>query len=103
MLSKPTQAQHHNSSLIEKIILKDRRSSHQWLEYILLLVIIAGTLGLRLSGLNRTSIWFDESFNVVLSHELSFFDNLTLHQYFIIHPPLFFVVLHLWTSLGGRR
>jgi mannosyltransferase len=63
-----------------------------------LLSILVVALGLRLWGLERKSVWFDESMSVWFA-ELplpSLFEALRMD----VNPPLYYVLLHVWLLFG---
>jgi uncharacterized membrane protein len=66
---------------------------------VLLLIMLA--LGLRLFNLAHNPIWFDESFDVYISQELSFSETLTYFYPYNLHPPLIYPILHLWQKVMG--
>jgi hypothetical protein len=73
-----------------------RYSSH------LIFALIAGLfIGARLWGLTASCLWFDEVFSVhAAKHQWS--SLLGFMAADIIHPPLFYVLLKVWMSLGGE-
>ena len=60
--------------------------------------ILGGALPLRLMGLDK-GIWVDEWSSINVSQSGRFIDTLVnLRNY--DHPPLYFIILHLWLQLG---
>jgi 4-amino-4-deoxy-L-arabinose transferase-like glycosyltransferase len=68
----------------------------------LLLVIICFIIGLflRLHGLTADGLWFDEIFGASYCN-LSLFHTIVALLRFDIHPPTYYLQLHLWHSLFG--
>ncbi|MFN2501665.1 MAG: hypothetical protein ABR530_06605, partial [Pyrinomonadaceae bacterium] len=58
-------------------------------------------VGIRLYGLTSTCLWFDEIFGVHAA-EHSWDQIIPFISLDLIHPPLFYVLLKLWISLGGE-
>ena len=65
-------------------------------EMILLLVILLLGLFLRIYNLTEESLWFDEGFAIRLA-------SLGVVQIWEdeLHPPLYFILLHVWTNFWG--
>lgn len=66
-----------------------------------LVVLFGVALGLRLYHLTSRSFWLDEAEDVILAHNATFLESLTFHRTYVVHPPLFFAVMHLWTKFFG--
>jgi len=65
-----------------------------------LLVIMALATTLRLFRLDYRSIWYDESFSIILARQdLATIIDGTAHDY---HPPLFYLLLAAWQKLFGE-
>lgn len=58
--------------------------------------------GLRLYDLGKQPLWFDETYNLALVQNLSFFDALTFYRPWLIHPPLFLAAMNLWMHYFGQ-
>jgi len=65
---------------------------------IFLILILATTL--RLININQ-SLWLDEAINVVASQNFTFWDFVTKYPIGDFHPPGYFVLLWIWTRIGG--
>ena len=65
-----------------------------------LIIAIGSFLGLTLTRLIGSSIWFDESFSSYLMH----FDwaGITHYTALDVHPPFYYYCLKLWTNLFGN-
>lgn len=63
------------------------------------LILILG-LVLRLVNLNQ-SLWLDESISALAVKSQSFWDILTQFSPGDVHPPLYYLVLKLWTNFFG--
>ena len=67
---------------------------YRWMLPILLLAFL-----LRMAYLDAQSLWWDEAFSVTVS-------SMDLHSLLIatlgdrVHPPLYYLVLHFWLTLG---
>ncbi|MEI6044485.1 MAG: glycosyltransferase family 39 protein [Chloroflexota bacterium] len=69
-------------------------------EFFWLLLILGLALSLRLFRLDYRSVWYDESFSIILARQdLATLLAGTAHDY---HPPLFYLVLSLWMKLFGE-
>ncbi len=66
-----------------------------------ILLLIAAYVGLRLWRLTETCLWFDEIFSVHAA-EHSWNSILNFVALDLIHPPLFYVLLKFWISVGGE-
>lgn len=73
-----------------------------------LLAIVLLAWGLRLARIERQSLWWDESLSLyraqrsvpfILSNHIDFPGMETTDQ----HPPLYFLVLHIFAKLAGER
>jgi hypothetical protein len=65
------------------------------------IAILALALGLRLLGLNK-GIWVDEWSSMEVSHGSGLFNTL-VHLRNYDHPPLYFMMLHVWSQLGNSE
>lgn len=65
---------------------------------LLLLCLFAYTL--RLFHLDAQSLWYDEGFSVWLAAQS--LDQIIARTAADIHPPLYYVLLHLWIALVGQ-
>src|SRR5690349_11559100 len=81
--------------------LKERREFQIGLEIALVVGLLLVVFGLRFYHLTYRSIWLDEATDVLLAHESSFADTLFFYRPWIIHPPLFFPIMHLWVKFFG--
>lgn len=70
-------------------------------ELAFVIIILLGALLLRLYNLNRLSLWFDEANDVYLGYQTPLAQTLFFFNPYLIHPPLFFSVLHVWTKVVG--
>ncbi|MCZ7573371.1 MAG: glycosyltransferase family 39 protein [Ardenticatenaceae bacterium] len=77
--------------------LSPRRNTAPWLPLIALLV---GAFALRLVRLGADSLWYDETVSLLLAGKSP--SALVAHTARDIHPPLYYLLLHWWTSLAGR-
>ncbi len=68
----------------------------------LLLIFILTSIGalLRLSALGREGLWLDEYFSIVFSRP-PIIEIPQLLEQKSVHPPLYFVLLHIWSSYLG--
>ncbi|MCM3872665.1 MAG: glycosyltransferase family 39 protein [Pyrinomonadaceae bacterium] len=67
----------------------------------ILVSIVVVFIGARLWGLTSSCLWFDEVFSVhAARHEWSQLLGFVAAD--IIHPPLFYVLLKVWISIGGE-
>src|SRR5690349_12007134 len=101
MLSEPAQEKVYIYEASQPLNLKERRSFRLGLEIGLVVVLLLVVLGLRLYHLTLRSIWLDEATDVLLAHEVTFGEALTFYRPWIIHPPLFFPIMHLWVKFFG--
>jgi uncharacterized membrane protein len=68
---------------------------------LILALIVSVFIGARLWGLTASCLWFDEIFSVhAARHEWSQLLNFVAAD--IIHPPLFYILLKIWISIGGE-
>lgn len=69
---------------------------------IVIFALIVGVfIGARLWGLTESCLWFDEVFSVhAARHEWSRLLRFVAAD--VIHPPLFYVLLKVWISVGGE-
>ncbi len=65
----------------------------------LLLVVLLVAWGLRLVGLDRQDIWWDEARNIDVA--LRRFSQVAIAPELDIHPPFYFWLLHGWSRLNG--
>lgn len=76
--------------------------THQWLlgpTVLLPLLLTALAFALRLYHLDDQSLWFDEAWTAnVVSQNGLFILQATAED---LHPPLYFLALHLWTIVAG--
>lgn len=63
-------------------------------------IILVTGLALRLISLNQ-SLWLDEAINVLASRNYSLIGMITEYAKGDFHPPLYFVILWLWTKAFG--
>jgi 4-amino-4-deoxy-L-arabinose transferase-like glycosyltransferase len=61
--------------------------------------LVGGALLLRLALLNSRSLWFDEAFSVAIAR-LPWSEGARLIAKTDAHPPLYYLLLHLWLRLG---
>ena len=54
---------------------------------------------LRLYRLGYQSLWYDEGVSVFLARQN--IDQLVVHTAGDIHPPLYYIFLHVWLKLAG--
>jgi hypothetical protein len=74
---------------------------HQGIYQYAAIVILALALGLRLIGLTK-GIWVDEWSSIEISRGSGLFNTLVnLRSY--DHPPLYFIMLHVWSQLGNSE
>lgn len=62
-------------------------------------ILVLGLM-LRSISLNQ-SFWLDEAINVLATQKFSLFDMVTEYAKADFHPPLFFVILWIWTKIFG--
>jgi mannosyltransferase len=74
------------------------RLSETQLFYGALVVVVAVALAMRLWGLDRRSIWFDEGMSVWISTG-SIGDVLAASRG-DVHPPLYYLLLNVWLNFG---
>lgn len=66
----------------------------------MILPIIVLGLALRIISLDQ-SLWLDEAINVLATQKFSFLGMITEYAKADFHPPLFFIILWIWTKLFG--
>lgn len=64
-------------------------------------IVLVLLLALRLYHLTNKSLWSDEIHDVLIGYENSFWDSLTYYQPFLVHPPLFSFLMHVWIHTIG--
>ena len=75
--------------------------SYSYLSIIIFALIVSVFIGARLWGLTASCLWFDEVFSVhATRHE--WMSLLGFVAADIVHPPLFYVLLKVWISIGGE-
>lgn len=62
-------------------------------------IIVLGLI-LRIISLDQ-SLWLDEAINVLATQKFSFLGVITEYAKADFHPPLFFIILWIWTKLFG--
>ena len=62
--------------------------------------IILGGFALRLYHLGAQSLWYDETVSAYLASQS--IPDLIAHTARDIHPPAYYLLLHLWTRLAGH-
>jgi len=66
---------------------------------LVLALLLTGGIALRLAGITRQDLWLDEAFSTyVAAHQ--FPQILTFITGSDAHPPLYYLVLHVWMLLG---
>lgn len=68
----------------------------------MILIVILVALLLRLINLNQ-SLWLDEAINVLAITQYGLFDMVTKYSLADFHPPGYFALLWMWTSVGGTE
>ncbi len=76
-----------------------RKQIDNWIVFLFILVFIIA-LVLRVIGLDRHELWIDEAYSVIVAQA-------SLHELLRglakdAHPPLYFLILHLWMKLFGN-
>lgn len=71
------------------------------LSFLVFLLVIAVFIGARLWRLTTSCLWFDEIFGVQAAR-LDWKPMLQFVAADLIHPPLFYVLLKIWTAIGGE-
>lgn len=70
-------------------------------EILAIIFVIAIYLFARFSGLTESCLWFDEIFSVhAATHQWRELVSFVAAD--LIHPPLFYILLKLWISIGGE-
>jgi 4-amino-4-deoxy-L-arabinose transferase-like glycosyltransferase len=64
-------------------------------------VVVLAAAGLRWWGLGAKSLWFDEAYSVFVAQQ-PLLEIPRLLRAYDTHPPLYYIVLHLWTTLFGK-
>ena len=70
-----------------------------WGELFLCCGIVLAGFGLRLYGLGAQSLWYDETVSAFLARQD--IPALIAHTARDIHPPAYYLLLHLWVRLAG--
>ncbi len=70
------------------------------LKWLLIGLVVCLYIGFRLWNLTTTCIWFDEIFSVHAA-EHAWSELFPFVAQDLIHPPLFYVLLKIWISIGG--
>ena len=65
----------------------------------LLIPVLAFALALRLIGLERRGIWFDEGVSVIIAQRDV--AALLAATRLDVHPPLYYLLLHFWLLFGS--
>lgn len=73
----------------------------RWVYIAAVVVLVAVYVAIRFWSLTGTCLWFDEIFSVHAA-EHSWDSILRFIALDLIHPPLFYVLLKVWTALGGE-
>ncbi len=76
-----------------------KSNDNKWL--IILAVVCACFIALRFWHLTDSCLWFDEIFSVHAA-EMDFQNLFWFVAQDLIHPPLFYVLLKVWVSIGGE-
>lgn len=71
---------------------------HRWPEVLCLLGVVL-SFSLRLVQLGAQSLWYDETVSAYLASQS--FPQLIRHTAGDIHPPGYYMLLHLWSALAG--
>lgn len=66
-----------------------------------IVLMIAGFVALRYRRISESCLWFDEIFSVQAALQ-PWNSLLSFVALDLIHPPLFYVILKLWISVGGE-
>lgn len=66
---------------------------------IIVALLLAVGVGLRLAGLGREGLWYDEIYSASYTN-LSLFETLVASLRFDVHPPLYYLQLNVWSALG---
>lgn len=69
-------------------------------KYFGLVLTLVGALVLRLINLNQ-SLWLDEAITALAVKNNSFIEIITKYSPGDFHPPLYYLILKLWTNLFG--
>ena len=73
--------------------------SQAWRHRAVWLIIVIGGFALRLYRLGAQSLWYDETVSAYLASQS--IPRLVAHTAGDIHPPGYYVFLHLWLRLAG--
>jgi mannosyltransferase len=74
-------------------------NTQAWRQHGAPLIIILGGIALRLYRLGADSLWYDETVSAHLASKS--IPDLIAHTALDIHPPGYYVLLHIWTQLAG--
>ncbi|MCB9076715.1 MAG: glycosyltransferase family 39 protein [Anaerolineaceae bacterium] len=72
-----------------------------WPTRVMLFLIVLGGLALRLYRLGQQSLWYDETVSAFLAGQS--IPDLIAHTARDIHPPGYYLLLHVWTVLAGNN
>ncbi|GAB4547001.1 MAG: hypothetical protein Kow0063_41590 [Anaerolineae bacterium] len=75
------------------------QASKGWRRYAAPLVITLGGFALRLVRLGADSLWYDETVSAHLASQS--IPDLIAHTARDIHPPAYYLLLHVWARLAG--
>lgn len=67
---------------------------------LILVLLLLGGFALRLYRLGADSLWYDETVSAMLASKA--IPDLIAHTARDIHPPGYYLVLHLWTQIAGN-
>ncbi|MFO0982262.1 MAG: glycosyltransferase family 39 protein [Planctomycetota bacterium] len=70
-------------------------------DWLTLLCATAAALVLRVAGLGRDALWFDESYRVLLASRPPLHAAATFFYLHCSHPPLYLMLLRAWIELFG--
>ena len=63
--------------------------------------VLLAAVALRLWGLGHKSLWFDEAYSVYIARQ-ALGEIPRLLRLYDTHPPLYYVLLHLWMGVAGQ-
>src|SRR3989304_5716394 len=63
--------------------------------------VLLAAAALRLWGLGHKSLWFDEAYSVYIARQ-ALEEIPRLLRLYDTHPPLYYVLLHLWMGVAGQ-
>src|SRR3990172_6345323 len=63
--------------------------------------VLLAAAALRLWGLGHKSLWFDEAYSVYIARQ-ALEEIPRLLRLYDTHPPLYYVLLHLWMGVAGE-